>query len=93
MFEIFDDVFVKAHVFGPSARDDGSMRQIVEDPKVGANFAVLLIVKLGEKGELIATAHTYLPDGSKHRSNVSFGESGVHNSSQGRSEAEPEGSP
>lgn len=47
----------------PSRTDDLSMLQIVQDEAVGANFAVLLIVKLGAKGELISTAHTYLPDG------------------------------
>jgi hypothetical protein len=47
----------------PSRTDDQSMLQIVQDEAVGANFAVLLIVKLGAKGELISTAHTYLPDG------------------------------
>ena len=54
----------------PSSRDDQSMRDIVQDPSVGANFAVLLIVKLDMNRELIATAHTYLPDGSKHQSLV-----------------------
>jgi len=58
----------------PSSPDDASMRQIVEDSEVGANFVVLLIVKLDAKGGLAATVHTYLPDGSKHRSEVRFGE-------------------
>lgn len=47
----------------PSRKDDLSMLEIVQDETVGANFAVLLIVKLGAEGELISTAHTYLPDG------------------------------
>jgi hypothetical protein len=54
----------------PSLRDDASMRQIVEDPQVGAHFVVLLVVKLDTAGQLLATAHTYLPDGGKHRSIV-----------------------
>ncbi len=54
----------------PSSRDDASMRQIIQDPKIGANFVVLLIVKLDTAGQLISTLHTYLPDGSKHRSTV-----------------------
>lgn len=47
----------------PSGTDDQSMQQIVQDKTVGANFAVLLIVKLGVKEELVCTAHTYLPNG------------------------------
>lgn len=47
----------------PSRTDDMSMLEIVQDETVGANFAVLLIVKLGARGELVSTAHTYLTDG------------------------------
>ena len=54
----------------PSPRDDASMKQIVQDPEVGANFVVLLIVKLDSIGTLIARAHMYLPNGEKHRSIV-----------------------
>lgn len=54
----------------PSAQDDSSMRQIVMDPEVGANFVVLLILKLNGDRELIGTVHTYLPDGTKHRSQL-----------------------
>jgi proteasome lid subunit RPN8/RPN11 len=49
----------------PSRTDDLSMLQIVQDETVGANFAVLLIAKLGVDGQLISTAHTYLPDGTR----------------------------
>jgi len=56
----------------PSTTDDMSMLQIVQDESVGANFAVLLIVKLNKSGELIGTAHTYLPDGKKVRSRIIF---------------------
>lgn len=52
----------------PSPRDDASMREIVQDDGVGANFVVLLIVKLTGEGQLDSSVHTYLPDGSKHRS-------------------------
>jgi hypothetical protein len=48
------------------------MEDIVEDPKVGANFAVLLIVKLNPADELIASVHTYLPGGGRFRSTVEF---------------------
>jgi hypothetical protein len=44
--------------------------EIIRDPKVGANFVVLLIVKLAGEGQLIASAYTYLPDGTKSRSIV-----------------------
>jgi len=54
----------------PSRTDDLSMLQIVQDEEVGANFAVLLIAKLGLEGELIATVHTYLPDGMRIQSNI-----------------------
>lgn len=49
----------------PSRTDDLSMLQIVQDEAVGANFVVLLITKLGSEGELVSTAHTYLPDGAR----------------------------
>jgi [CysO sulfur-carrier protein]-S-L-cysteine hydrolase len=54
----------------PSRKDDHSMREIVQDREVGANFAALLIVKLGDNGELMARAYTYLPDGAKSESAV-----------------------
>jgi proteasome lid subunit RPN8/RPN11 len=55
----------------PSGKDDASMIEIVQDPIVGANFAVLLVVKLA-RGDLVATLHTYLPDGTKHQSVVEY---------------------
>jgi proteasome lid subunit RPN8/RPN11 len=55
----------------PSTKDDASMTEIVQDPAVGANFAVLLVVKL-VKDELVATLHTYLPDGTKHPSTLEY---------------------
>ncbi len=54
----------------PSKKDDISMLQIVQDDMVGANFAVLLIVKLNPNSQLIATAHTYFPDGQRSVANV-----------------------
>lgn len=44
----------------PSHRDSESMWRIVEDPAVGANFVVLLIVRLGSEGKLEGSATTYL---------------------------------
>lgn len=56
----------------PSARDHQSMREIVLDASVAANFVVLMIVKLSPQGTLIGTVHTYLPDGSFQRSELVF---------------------
>src|SRR5216684_7431718 len=42
----------------PSGKDDSSIRGIVEDGDVGANFVVLLIVKLANNGELLTKAYT-----------------------------------
>lgn len=56
----------------PSNPDDASMVAIVQDAELGANFVVLLIVKLDKGGDFIATAHTYLPDGSKHPSILEY---------------------
>lgn len=52
----------------PSLPDDLSMHEIVQDKRVGANFVVLLVVKIADDGKLDASVHTYLPDGSKHPS-------------------------
>jgi [CysO sulfur-carrier protein]-S-L-cysteine hydrolase len=54
----------------PSEKDDRSIREIVEDRDVGANFVVLLIVKLAGDGELLTRAYTYLPNGTKSESTV-----------------------
>lgn len=54
----------------PSGKDDLSIREIVEDRGVGANFVVLLIVKLSDNGELLTKAYTYLPNGTKFESRV-----------------------
>lgn len=56
----------------PSARDHQSMREIILDATVAANFVVLMIVKLGAEGTLVGTVHTYLPDGSIRRSELLF---------------------
>lgn len=55
----------------PSSKDDRSMWSIVCDESVGATFAVLLVVKLDIAGNLIGTAHTYLPDGTRQASVLS----------------------
>lgn len=56
----------------PSSKDDNSMLEIVMDETVGANFAVLVIVKLAPDKGLIGTAHTYLPNGVKSQSYLIF---------------------
>lgn len=51
----------------PSDHDDKSMREIVDDEAVGANFAVLVVVRLQGR-RLVGTVHTYLPGGIKEQS-------------------------
>jgi [CysO sulfur-carrier protein]-S-L-cysteine hydrolase len=46
----------------PSTRDHETMWAIVEDPEVGANFAVLLIIRLDKAGHLQGTVTIYLPE-------------------------------
>ncbi|TAK20820.1 MAG: hypothetical protein EPO26_16455 [Chloroflexota bacterium] len=46
----------------PSECDLRSMREIVDDPKVGATFVILLIVRLAEQGVLEETATVFVPD-------------------------------
>lgn len=53
----------------PSARDHSTMRELATDVQVGANFVVLLIFRLNGVA-LEGSAHTYLPDGSVHRSEL-----------------------
>jgi proteasome lid subunit RPN8/RPN11 len=66
----------------PSDRDDASMWEIVQDPKIGANFAALLIAKLDGEGNLLASAHAYLPDGGKHRGTVTIKTQDVESSAR-----------
>jgi integrative and conjugative element protein (TIGR02256 family) len=54
----------------PSGTDHQSMREIVSDQAVGANFVVLLIFRLSSPGRLEGSAHTYLPDGSVFQSQL-----------------------
>lgn len=53
----------------PSSRDHATMRELATDVQVGANFVVLLIFRLNGAC-LEGSAHTYLPDGSVHRSEL-----------------------
>ena len=45
----------------PSGQDLATMREIVEDPNVGANFAVLLIVRLARRSSLELSATVFRP--------------------------------
>ncbi len=47
----------------PSAVDHQTMRDIIDDPDVGAYFATLLIVRLDEQHRLQGTVTVYLPGG------------------------------
>lgn len=49
------------HPLLPSLTDARTMAGIVENPGTGANFAVLLLVRLGRAGILEAAARVYLP--------------------------------
>lgn len=51
----------------PSVVDHTSMRDIIMDPKVGANFVALLIVKLNQHRQLTGSIHVYLPSGEIYR--------------------------
>jgi hypothetical protein len=53
----------------PSATDDATMRDIVGDPRTGAFFVVLMIVKM-EGGELRARAWAYFPHDSAEECRV-----------------------
>jgi [CysO sulfur-carrier protein]-S-L-cysteine hydrolase len=46
----------------PSNTDRKTMWEIISDPDVGANFAVLLIVRLGDSSQLEGTVNIFLPN-------------------------------
>jgi proteasome lid subunit RPN8/RPN11 len=46
----------------PSSRDHQTMRDIIEDPDVGANFVVLMIVKLNQSRQLEGSVTVYQPN-------------------------------
>lgn len=54
----------------PSAQDHLTMREIITDRTIAANFVVLLVVKLGLEQILVGTVHTYLPDGQQKKSEL-----------------------
>lgn len=46
----------------PSDRDHNSMLEIIDDPQLGARFAVLLLVQVSQKETLQADVTIYLPN-------------------------------
>jgi integrative and conjugative element protein (TIGR02256 family) len=48
----------------PSSQDVASVQEIATDPQVGANFVVLVIVKLTEVYEIEGSATVFLPNGT-----------------------------
>jgi hypothetical protein len=55
----------------PSGRDHTTMRDLATNQRVGANFLVLLIVRL-HGNTLEGSVHTYLPDGTIHPSELKW---------------------
>lgn len=53
----------------PSLRDELTMMEIVSDRTVGANFAVLMIVKLADR-QLAAAARTYTTTGKRYETSL-----------------------
>ncbi len=51
----------------PSGRDRETMRGIINDPEVGANFVVLMIVKLSQTGQLDGTVTVFHSDGAEYQ--------------------------
>jgi [CysO sulfur-carrier protein]-S-L-cysteine hydrolase len=61
----------------PSNIDCNTMWEIVTDPAVGANFAVLLIVKLNENDQLIGGVSIFLPDYQKFNGELIMEQNGI----------------
>ena len=56
----------------PSSKDEASMLEIILDRTLGAKFIILLLVKLDVRGCLVAKAHLYLPDGTRHPCDLTY---------------------
>lgn len=56
----------------PSTTDLDTMQSIVDDPKVGANFLVLLIVKLEGRREMQVSATAFVPGLTPHGIDVGY---------------------
>ena len=58
----------------PSAKDHQSMIEVACNPTTGANFVVLMIVRLDESESIEASLTSYLPDGSAQKATLVFDE-------------------
>ena len=58
----------------PSNKDHESMINVARHPRTGANFVVLMIVRITESSELEASVTTYFPDGSARPGTLVVGE-------------------
>jgi len=60
------------HSFGlsPSGQDNLTMHDIATDPKLGAHFVVLLLVRLGAHGQLEGNATVYQPNKSPFEGSI-----------------------
>jgi integrative and conjugative element protein (TIGR02256 family) len=56
----------------PSATDHRSMLEMVCDSSVGANFLVLMVVKLDASMRVQGSIHLYLPDGTMSRGELNI---------------------
>lgn len=56
----------------PSQQDRRSMQEIVDDREVGANFAVLLIVRLGAAGSLDHSVNVFVPGAPSFAGHLTF---------------------
>ena len=54
----------------PSMKDHESMIELACNPHTGANFVVLMIVRLGGEKQIDASVTTYLPDGTASESTL-----------------------
>lgn len=57
----------------PSATDHRSMLDMVCNPSVGANFIVLMVVRLDASMRVEGSIHLYLPDGTVSRGELILG--------------------
>ena len=54
----------------PSGRDHGTMYDIVTDPQLGPHFVVLLLVRLGNHGQLEGRVTVYQPNGTSFKGSI-----------------------
>lgn len=54
----------------PSPKDQKTMYDIIDDPAVGANFVVLMIVRLATSNQLEGSVTVYQPGGSEYRGQI-----------------------